>query len=296
LNVFGVPWVGLIPALVVPCLLLMIFTSLETLADLYAIGVVGAIAINLSCCTVNMKLDVRMWERLCIGLIAAVMVAIELTLAVQKWHALVFVVVILAVGLGMRLLTKSYLPARAKMKLPARAEPPAGGYREGEVLATAPAARPGEVSVTAFGTPAEQLDMSRPHVLVAARGSKRLLEFAANYAKQVNGILFVIFVRQVNVAFEMGGRAHTLEEDGEARGVFEMAAASCKGAGVAMVPIYVVSADVAYSILDFAATYDVKALLMGVSRKGAMLRALQGDVLTSVADQLPQDIPLLIHA
>ena len=35
---------------------------------------------------------------------------------------------------------------------------------------------------------------------------------------------------------------------------------------------------------------------MGVSRQGTLLRALKGDVLTSVADQLPQDIPLLIHA
>jgi nucleotide-binding universal stress UspA family protein len=63
-----------------------------------------------------------------------------------------------------------------------------------------------------------------------------------------------------------------------------------------MVPIYAVSRDVAYTILDFAATYDVRALLMGVSREGAVLRALRGDVLTEVADGLPQDIPLLIHA
>ena len=46
LNLFGVPWVGLIPALLVPILLLSIFSTLEMLADLYAIGVVGAIAIN----------------------------------------------------------------------------------------------------------------------------------------------------------------------------------------------------------------------------------------------------------
>ena len=63
-----------------------------------------------------------------------------------------------------------------------------------------------------------------------------------------------------------------------------------------MIPIYAASRDVADTILDFAATYNVKALLMGVSREGALLRALRGDVLTAVADGLPQDIPLLIHA
>jgi nucleotide-binding universal stress UspA family protein len=108
--------------------------------------------------------------------------------------------------------------------------------------------------------------------------------------------LFVLFVRQVNVAFTATTAGPSLEEDTEAMTVFKNAAAACSRNGVQMIPIYVVSQDVAYTILDFAATYSVEALLMGVSRKGTMLRALQGDVLTSVADNLPQDIPLLIHA
>ena len=63
-----------------------------------------------------------------------------------------------------------------------------------------------------------------------------------------------------------------------------------------MIPIYVVSPDVAYAILDHAATYNVESVLMGISREGAVLKALRGDVLTAVADNLPTDIPLLIHA
>ncbi len=114
LNLFGVPWVGLIPALLVPIILLAIFSTLDTLADLYAMGVVGAIAINLSCCTVNRKLTVKTWERLCIGLIAAVMIAMEITLAIQKLHALLFVSIVLAVGLGARFVTKTWLPARRR--------------------------------------------------------------------------------------------------------------------------------------------------------------------------------------
>jgi hypothetical protein len=35
---------------------------------------------------------------------------------------------------------------------------------------------------------------------------------------------------------------------------------------------------------------------MGVSREGTILRALRGDVITAVADNLPGDISLLIHA
>ncbi len=302
LNLFGVPWVGLIPAVGVPCLLLLLFPTLEMLADLYAIGVVGAIAINLSCCTINRKLPVRAIERTFIGLIAAVMIAIELTLAVEKPHALIFVGIILAVGLGARAFTRSYLPARARRlgELEAATREsggltfrgnvimqPKGGHRQPSVT---------EVDAESLGTPAGDLDMSKPHVMVATRGGQRLIDFSANYAKQLNGILFVLFVRQLNVQFSMGAEGPTLAEDAEARHVFELAAKATKAAGVDIIPIYAVSRDVAYTILDFAATYDVQALLMGVSREGAVLRALRGDVLTEVADGLPEDIPLLIHA
>jgi amino acid transporter/nucleotide-binding universal stress UspA family protein len=290
LNLFGVPWAGLVPALVVPIILLMMFHNLELLADLYAIGVVGAIGINLSCCTINRKLNVRLYERLAIGAIAAVMVAMELTLAVEKPHALFFVGIILVAGLSMRFFTKSYLPRRAAAKARAAAEAARARAAAGE---TAVEEKP---EIALYGTPAEKLDMSRPHIMVATRGGQRLLDFAASYVKQIGGILFVLYVRQLNVQFAPVDEGPTLDEDAEARNVFQAAAAACKKHDVPMVPIYVVSKDVPYSILDFAATYDVRALLMGVSRQGTLLRALRGDVLTAVADQLPQDIPLLIHA
>ncbi len=296
LNLFGVPWFGLIPAIGVPIVLLMLFHDLDMLADLYAIGVVGAIAINLSCCTVNRRLPVKGWERACIGAIALVMVLMELTLAIHKVHALIFVGIVLAAGLGVRTFTRSFLPARARLRAgPTPEQLTTGRYRGATTVArqAESAADAGEIAI---GTPAGELDMSRPHVMVATRGGQRLMEFAANYAQQLNAVLFVLYVRQLNVQFPMGAEGPSLAEDAEARRVFEAATKSCQKAGVQMVPIYAVSRDVPYTILDFAATYDVRALLMGVSREGAVLRALRGDVLTQVADGLPQDIPLLIHA
>jgi amino acid transporter len=299
LNIFGVPWVGLIPALAVPCILLALFTNIEELADLYAIGVVGAIAINLTCCTINAKLPIKTWERLAIGVLAAIMLAIELTLAVQKWHALVFVTIILAVGMGARLFTKWYLPARARMKRPpTKEELTTGRYRGAEIHVeppVAPALAPAGPTLESFATPAAELDLARPHILVATRGGQRLLDFAVSYTKQINGVLFVIYVRQLNLQFGPQ-RTPTFEEDKAAQETFAAAFLAAKTRGVQMVPLYVVSSDVADSILDFAATYGVSALLMGVSRTGAVLRALKGDVLTAVADNLPPDIPLLIHA
>jgi nucleotide-binding universal stress UspA family protein len=146
------------------------------------------------------------------------------------------------------------------------------------------------------GTEANEMELSRPHVLVATRGAPKLLTFAANYCRKTNAIMFVLFVRQVNVTLTGNVSAPDVNEDDEAIKAFQVAADICQKHGVQTIPIYAVSSDVSYTILDFAATYGVESVLMGVSREAALLRALRGDVITSVADNLPEDISLLVHA
>ncbi len=342
LNMFGVPWLALIPAVIVPVLILSIFHDLSTLGDLYAIGVVGAITINLSSAAINRELNLQRWERIFLVAVGLIMAAIELTLALQKHEALIFALSVLVSGLLARFYTKQYPTMSLKARVKVLAGSCAGGVavalfmlrlgllfvhhypvyagwlfaaaaiflalamtaayqlrRLAPQLRAAPAPVPVPESAPeqlAFGTPARELEMSMPKVLVATRGSPRLLEFAAQYAKQSGAILFVIFVRQLNLAFAPDSPGPSLEEDQEAIATFRKAHEACVAEAVPLVPIYAVSPDVAYTILDFAATYSVNALLMGVSRRGTMLRALHGDTLTAVADQLPQDIPLLIHA
>jgi amino acid transporter len=291
LNLFGVPWRTLLAAVALPSIILLVTGDLDLLAGLYAIGVVGAIAINLGSCCSNREMPLRWFERAGMGLLAAIMIAIELTLCIEKPSALLFAGSVLAIGLGLRFMSKTVLPARARALAPAA--PGAAPFRALTVAPPEPA--PG-ATTGAFGTPAEELDMSKPKILVAARGSQRLLSFAATYAKRCNATLMVMFVRQVNVIGMGQSPELSIDEDPEARSVFARAAESCRKVGVAMVPIYVVSPDVAYAILDHAATYSVDGVLMGVSREGTLLKALRGDVLAAVADHLPEDIPLLIHA
>lgn len=290
LNSFGVPWIALLPAVAIPVGVLCFVSDLEKLADLYAIGVVGAIAINLSSCTINRQLAIKIWERIGLGILAVVMIAIEATLSYQKPHALMFAGSILVAGLGLRHVAKAY-PEMRKAARELKKKPVFRGIAVQEAE-TAGAAEPALAGATAA---APTMDMSKPTLMVATRGGKKLLEFAASYAHDINANLFVLFVRQIRVA---GGPVlkMELEDDPEARYILENAKEIGAAKGVAVMPIYVVSSDVAYSILDFAATYNARALFMGVSRKATLLRALQGDVLTNVADQLPEDIPLLIHA
>src|SRR5581483_2358536 len=56
LNNFGVPWIALFVATVLPVIVLNVDDSVSGLASLYAIGVVGAIAINIGSCTFSRHL------------------------------------------------------------------------------------------------------------------------------------------------------------------------------------------------------------------------------------------------
>ena len=72
------------------------------LADLYAVGVVGAIATNLGATSTDRKLAIKSWERTLMFGTFIVMAAIEMSLLIDKPNARYFAVTILAVGLILR--------------------------------------------------------------------------------------------------------------------------------------------------------------------------------------------------
>src|SRR2546429_6364137 len=56
LNRFGVPWLPAMVAASVPIVVLLMTHDLDRLAQLYAIGVIGAVAINVSLCAIHPRL------------------------------------------------------------------------------------------------------------------------------------------------------------------------------------------------------------------------------------------------
>src|SRR5439155_24042307 len=102
LNKFGVPTVGMISAAIIPAFLVLLVKDMAGLADLYAIGVVGAIATNLGATSTDKHLKLAAWERYLMFATFLVMAAIELSLFYDKPHARVFAVTVLAVGLILR--------------------------------------------------------------------------------------------------------------------------------------------------------------------------------------------------
>src|SRR5260221_5038452 len=83
-------------ATIVPMLLVIIVKDMSGLADLYAVGVVGAIATNLGATSTDRKLSIKSWERTLMFATFLVMAAIELSLLIDKPNARYFSVTILA--------------------------------------------------------------------------------------------------------------------------------------------------------------------------------------------------------
>jgi amino acid transporter len=90
LNYSGVPWIGLIIACMLPATLLALEADVKALGELYAIGVVGAITINILSCAYNRELDIKRWERSGLWALGVLMFLIEATIVVAKPHAAIF--------------------------------------------------------------------------------------------------------------------------------------------------------------------------------------------------------------
>lgn len=282
LNSFGVPWVGLITATLIPAVVLLIVGPDSTmLAGLYAIGVVGAISINLWACGTNFSLDLKKWERAVLIAVGVLTVLIWCTIAFEKLEALAFAGIVIGAGFTARYIAQRHT-------------------RMAEVLVTTSATATAEKAHYESGIRAT-IAANIPRLLVPTRGHPKLLKFSVGYAKDKKAAVFVLFVREIALAFrerggKLGGENMTLSTDKEAQEIFSRAKKVCDEAGVPMVPLYAISDSPAEIILDHAATLGVDAVLMGVSQRGALWKTLRGDVLQEVIQYLPQSIPLLIHA
>src|SRR2546423_8623665 len=98
LNKWGVPSAGMLLATFVPMLLVIIVKDMSGLADLYAVGVVGAIATNLGATSTDRKLSIKTSESALMFGTFLVMAAIARSLLFDKTDARYFAVTILAVG------------------------------------------------------------------------------------------------------------------------------------------------------------------------------------------------------
>ncbi|MEA3205431.1 MAG: hypothetical protein QOG92_1093 [Verrucomicrobiota bacterium] len=276
LNPFGVPNAGLIVATVIPAVLVVVVRDVSGLADLYAVGVVGAIATNLGASSTDQKLGLKTWERALMFSTFIVMAAIEISLFVDKPNARLFAATILVFGLILRGLASE----RAEKKALSAAA--GNGVKKGE-LSSLPAV-PFDQSLS---------ETTGPPMLCAVRGIGRTLDFAIQEAKDTDRPLYVLFVREQPV-IAPDDRKRKWGEDDEARTIFLYAKE--KASGHRLLPAYAISDSAADTIVDIAATVGASYLIVGAPQRNSLVNLLRGNIIRNISSILPEEIHLLVYA
>jgi amino acid transporter/nucleotide-binding universal stress UspA family protein len=271
LNKWGVPSAGMVLATVVPMLLVLLVKDMAGLADLYAVGVVGAIATNLGATATDRKLSIKSWERTLMFATFVVMAAIEMSLLIDKPNARYFAVTILAVGLILR-----GLVMERRMKKEA-----------------APGTVPLEVAAANSAVLTPQNVMTSESILCAIRGTGRTLDFALREAGETGRRLYLLFVREQQFMTEQDAK-RKWQEDPEASMVFREA--KQKAPDHPPLFCYAVSPSAAETIVDVAATLGASRVILGAPQRNALINLLRGNVIREVSHSLPEDIDLLVYA
>jgi nucleotide-binding universal stress UspA family protein len=276
LNKYGVPWLPLVAAAALPILVVAFSSNLESLMGLYAIGVVGAITVNLGSCSFNKNLKLVWYERGIMTITFLILFAVELTVAKTKQDALFFACCVVGVGFSLR----AYAQRRAGMKA---------------LAMTADVA----VRVSPEVHPTLKLNLNPGQtIMVAARGITPVLKFALEEARLRQGSLYVLYVKEIAVAFsgsfQMTERPRW-QDDPQAAKIMNAMMELGREYNVPIVPLYVVSENPATTILDLAATLGIDMLALGSTHRTRLVSLLKGNVVTEVARNLPENINLIIY-
>jgi amino acid transporter/nucleotide-binding universal stress UspA family protein len=275
LNRHGVPIYPLLIALGLPTVVLLLVANFTALAGLYAIGVVGAITVNVGSCTFNRTVGFTWYDRVLFGVTFCILLFVELTLAHTKLDALQFVVAVLLGGLALRAYTQK---------------------RQGLTTLTVTRAVAKMVGPDLEARVQARLQEGQK-ILVAARGITPVLGFALDEAQLRKATLCVLYVKEVAVYYSGGpsslGRAKW-QDDPEANAIMSLMMKLGADRDICVLPVYAVSQDAAATIVDLSATMGVDYLVIGATQRTALANLLRGSVVANVAQHLPDSIQLLI--
>ena len=164
-------------AVILPSILVVLSEDLDSLANMYAIGVVGAITVNLGSSCFNKRLGLN-WREFTVMLFTfLVLFAIEVTIAKTKPAALFFAACVLGIGFALRW----YSMKRAGIETVMMSREMAAAVKPELVENLRPNFAPGQ------------------SILVAVRGFTPVLRFALEEAKLRQGNLYVLYVKQLSV-------------------------------------------------------------------------------------------------
>lgn len=266
MNRFGVPVTALIVSTVVPAIILIFVHDVASLAELYAVGFVGAIATNLGTTSLDQSLPLRRKERFFMFGTFLLMAMIELTLLVYKPDARRFVFSIITVGLILRSLV---LEQRQKV------------WETKQV----------KLQHASLFTEDTLTPLHEGAILCPVNSIGKTLDFALEEAKQTAQRLYILFIREQKVITEED-RHRVWLDDAEACEIFDYAKDSSHDIEIKF--FYYISDDPPQTILRVANKLNVSRLILGRSRRSAVVQLLRGNLIQEVSDKLPPAIDLLV--
>ena len=264
LNGFGVPIYSLAASTIGAVLLIIFVNDVAGLANLYAVGFVGAIMTNLGSTSTDFKLNLKIWERGLMFFTFLIMAVIEFTLIIDKPDARNFAIMILAVGLFLRTLSVELYQRAAKKK----------------------ALRPPTIIPELVEKPLKEGAM-----LCAVSTPGKTLEFSLQESKKYKEPLFILFIRQQEVITEED-RNRSWVEDHDACRIFDYAKESSHETELHF--LYIVSDSPPNTIVETALEKKVSRLILGMPRRGAIYRFLRGNVVEEVRRILPSSVELIV--
>jgi amino acid transporter len=268
LNRYGMPWLALIVATALPIIVLIAEKDVVHLAALYAIGVVGAIALNLGTSATNFHIPLKKWERAVLSVGAFIALFIELTIAIEKRNALLFVLLIIGAGLVLRFLAKKVVPVAAPELAPT-------------------------VNVLTVQEAKELASLYKSTAFVALKALNiPLLEEAALHVKaKGENSVYLGYVEEVPPSPELPTE---VEPSRESIDLLAKAQEIMEKQGITAVPIWQMGDNPGKMIARAAKDLDINTVVMGATKRSALINLLRGDVLRSLARNLPQACHLLI--
>jgi amino acid transporter/nucleotide-binding universal stress UspA family protein len=278
LNRYGVPLAPLLVATVLPMVVICVTADFQALAGKYAIGVVGAITVNLGACSLNQRLKIGWTNRGIMMATFIILLLVELTIANTNPPALVFAVSVIVLGLGVR----AYSHKLSGLKTLTVTREVASVIDPQTIESLRPKVAEGQ------------------RIMVAARGVTPVLRFALEEARLRKATLCVLYVKELAVfmaapSFEQTQTRPRWQDDSHAAAIMSLMLKLGEETGVDILPIYAVSTDPSATILDLAATLGVDYLMLGAAHRFSMVKLLKGNVVERVAAGLPEDIQLIIH-
>lgn len=266
LTPFGVPRYPLIFTVTATVIILLFVHDIVSLANLYAVGFVGAIATNLAVNAADRTIPMTKGQRIFMWCTFSILVLVEATLFVTKPDARRFAISVMAIGLILRMLVVEHRQrqwAAKKVKL-----------RHASLF-----------------TDDTRVPLHAGAILCAVRTRGKTLDFAMEEAMKYQQPLYILFIREQKV-ITPEDRGRTWLDDEEACRIFDYA--KDKASQVDLKFFYEVSDSPVETIVNVAERLHVSRLILGRPRHSVMLQLLRGNIVREISEVLPPDIDLIV--